>query len=73
MKRIKYVTPEIEIIYCKDLCETLPVYFSDEGPGDPGGKDYDFENEDEERTNVDQLSVNNHWFDDYNDGNWKVL
>ncbi len=63
MKRIKYVAPEIEIIYCKDLCETLPVYFSDEGPGDPGGKDHNFENEDED----------NNWFDDYNDGNWKVL
>ena len=73
MKLKKYIVPEIEVIYTKDLCETLPVYFSQDGPDDPGGKDHDFEDVDEEETIVNQRSLKNHWFDNYNDGNWKVL
>ena len=45
MNKQRYIAPITEVIYCGNFCETLPVYFSKEGPGDVGAKEMDFGND----------------------------
>lgn len=47
MAKRPYTAPQTEIIRSESLCETVPVYFSQAGPGDVGGKGNDFDYEDD--------------------------
>ncbi|MBR6016110.1 MAG: hypothetical protein IK067_03140 [Prevotella sp.] len=50
MKRKEYIAPMSEVILCENLCdstldETLPVHWSQAGPGDVGAKEMDFDDD----------------------------
>ena len=39
MNKQRYIAPITEVIHCGNFCETLPVYWSQAGPGDVGAKE----------------------------------
>lgn len=41
----QYFPPQIEVVSNTELCETLPVYWSQAGPGDVGAKEMDFDDD----------------------------
>ena len=45
MNKQRYIAPITEVIHCGNFCETLPVYWSQEGPGDVGAKEMDFDDD----------------------------
>lgn len=48
MTRKNYTTPTVQTIVCEDLCETIIVNFSQEGPGVVDSRKKEWDDDEEE-------------------------